>query len=601
VWLFSQGFGLLDVKQGATLLCKLMMRGPLAVVLVLSGACLVPPTLGLGGCSSASTYYCPNCGGDEAKDCQQSCSGYLSTDFQSGICINRRLFQPYNDNTDDPGSYYRYLWNDLVAMVVWFFVAGIAISCGVGGGGIYVPLGMLLLQFAPKQASGLSQCSIFGASLGGLLLNLKNRHPVKILDVPHPTSDDATPGGQGSQSAHNGQVDDDTSGGKWYSRPLINYDMVVFLAPAEMAGALLGVTIQRVLPNWLYLLLAGVVLFATGYATYCKAFAVRKVENALKVQHAKHEHGEENAEATETGSWNEKPTEAGALTLTSIGACPEDRHSEPQPTAADPVLAPRAEIDAAEKLAFRRKYLEEDAKQFPAKKYIALAVLWLVLLILTLLLGGKGSPSLIGITCQSPWYYVLLALQFIWLLSFCGITGYFLWKKQTALAAVGYPFLHDDPIWTGRALRNFFVGTFLSGALTGMIGISGGMVLNPLMLHMGVNPVVSSATTATMLVLTSSSIAVMSVTSGLVPVSYAVFFFFVTLTGALVGKWQIDKYVKRTGRASLLVFCLATIIILASVGVFVNMFIRVADAGWCLEGFSPICTSTASSSGECPA
>jgi uncharacterized membrane protein YfcA len=574
------------------------MKGVRTAFLVLWAAFLVPPTLGLGGCSGAPTYYCPNCGGEEVKDCQQSCAGYLSTDMQDDICINRQLFQPYNDNTDDPGNYYRYLWNDLVAMVVWFFVAGIAISCGVGGGGIYVPLGMLLLQFAPKQASGLSQCSIFGASLGGLLLNLRNRHPVKIRDGPPVGCEDVTPDGQKDPPA---QACGD-GGAKWYSRPLINYDMVLFLAPAEMAGALLGVTIQRVIPNWLYLLLAGVVLFFTGYKTYCKAFEVRKKENGQKVQNAAgNEPGEANAAATEAGSWHEKQTETGVSNHTGNGAGQEDPFSESEPSTINAVPPPAHEIEDSEKVALRQRYLEEDAKQFPSRKLIALAVLWMVLFLMTILLGGKGSPSLIGITCESPWFYVLLALQFTWLFSFSGTNGYFLWKKQRALTEANYPFLHDDPIWDFRALRNFSVFTFLAGVLAGLIGIGGGMILNPLMLHMGVNPVVSSATTATMIVLTSSSIAVMAVTSGLVPFSYAIFFFFVALAGALVGKWQIDKYVKRTGRASLLVFCLATIISLATIGVFVNMFMRVAEAGWCLEGFKPFCSVTASSSGECPA
>ena len=51
------------------------------------------------------------------------------------------------------------------------------------------------------------------------------------------------------------------------------------------------------------------------------------------------------------------------------------------------------------------------------------------------------------------------------------------------------------------------------------------MVLGPLMLVMGIHPRVSSATTATMIVLTSSTVAVLYVTAGLVPWEYALTFF----------------------------------------------------------------------------
>lgn len=116
------------------------------------------------------------------------------------------------------------------------------------------------------------------------------------------------------------------------------------------------------------------------------------------------------------------------------------------------------------------------------------------------------------------------------------------------------------------------------------------MVLGPLMLVMHIDPRVSSATTATMIVLTSSSVAVMFVISGLVPWSYAIFYFFVCLAGALFGKSRIDKYIQRTGRASMLIFILATIIGLATIGCFVIMFTRLASQNWCLDGFNKFCT-----------
>lgn len=123
-------------------------------------------------------------------------------------------------------------------------------------------------------------------------------------------------------------------------------------------------------------------------------------------------------------------------------------------------------------------------------------------------------------------------------------------------------------------------------------------VLNPLMMIMGLHPKVSSATTATMVVVTSSSVAVIFVTSGLVPWSYAVFYFGVCFCGALVGKSRIDAYVKRTGRASILILILATIIALATIGCFVILLTRLAEKDWCFDGFNEFCSITHES--DCP-
>jgi len=64
------------------------------------------------------------------------------------------------------------------------------------------------------------------------------------------------------------------------------------------------------------------------------------------------------------------------------------------------------------------KFLVLDAQQFPMEKIAALVGLWLVLLLLTFLVGGKGVKSLVGVTCADTLYPVLVGLQFVWLFGF---------------------------------------------------------------------------------------------------------------------------------------------------------------------------------------
>jgi hypothetical protein len=98
--------------------------------------------------------------------------------------------------------------------------------------------------------------------------------------------------------------------------------------------------------------------------------------------------------------------------------------------------------------------------------------------------------------------------------------------------------------------------------------------------------------------MTSSSVAVGYVISGLVPWSYALFFFAVCFLGAVINKRQIDAYIKRTGRASLLIFILATIIFLATMGCLYNLFSGLVAKDWCLDGLNHFCKA---SKDVCPA
>jgi hypothetical protein len=210
-----------------------MLHKQAIFIFIVFASCFLLGESGSDECDALNMYQCPSVLTDDTSsntyglvgNCMD-CSGYHFADDDHRICATRNLFSK--------DEHYHYLGYDIAGIIVWFLTAGIATACGVGGGGIYVPLGILLLRFAGKSSSGLSQASIFGASLGGLMLNLSAKFPnTKITSSNLKVASD-------SQS----------SSPKYYTRPLIDYNMVLFLAPMEMGGATLGVLIQKVLPNW---------------------------------------------------------------------------------------------------------------------------------------------------------------------------------------------------------------------------------------------------------------------------------------------------------------------------------------------------------------
>lgn len=416
----------------------------------------------------------------------------------------------------------------------------------------------------------------------------------------------------------------------FYTRPLIDYDMALFLAPMEMAGAVLGVIIQSLMPNWLFLSLAGFILGVTSIKTYQKFCSSYKKE--AEARHARFLAEENDVTNEGTGlDINDK------IDIDAVKSCPENIEIESDINSSGGLGEGTVDVpaddeqdicenevcysmrsqdsfdcsdstneatyqleDDEEKLKKRRELLKSDARQYPVEKFMYLMILWFGLTAITFLKGGKGVDSLVGINCKSPWYEFLVVSQFLWLLGCATLFGLKLVKRHAVKVQNNYPFHQTDVLWDATQLRLYASFTFLAGIVAGLIGVGGGMILGPTMLVMGIHPRVSSATTATMILLTSSSVAIMFVTSGLVPWEYAVFFFCVCACGALIGKKYIDEYVTKTGMASILIGILSTIIGLATIGCFVIVILNLKNADWCFDGFKPFCEIKNEHALSCP-
>ncbi|CAD7956187.1 unnamed protein product [Amoebophrya sp. A25] len=621
-----------------------------------------------GDCQG-SMFYCHVTDAYET-DCTV-CGDYNVADLGTNKCIKRQMF-----SSD-------YTVNDFFGLLIWFLSSGLAMASGAGGGGIYVPLGMLLLRFGAKTATGLSQASIFGSSLGGLFINLRQRHPIA-------------------------------------NRPVIDLDMALFLAPMEMAGAVLGVLIQQPLPDWSVILIMAVVLSYTSYLTLNKGFTQREKEKkAITLNKASLQEKDQVVDAVvlgdhiEQGNLNDtgtrdieqgngicsasldgkeatqdgiehaankssfrkepdgddvdtsaaRPTDLGQVQV-ELSDATEGQHNflsiskdekpiipatsfkpdssetttpsstqrslngttEPWVISAQAVDKNQENIGAT-KLELQEttaevpkdaaaiimgaleeglpSYLRRRANQqmytpdewihmdakVPQRQWGYLIGLCLFLMLMLLLRGGKGVESMLkdAVPVCGAGYWILTCLSFLGLFLFGLVMARRAVHKSIRKQAVGYKFVDGDVLWTWRGAGFYAFWTFIAGIIAGLIGIGGGMVLGPLMLQMGLLPQVSTATTATLIVLTSASAAFMFITSGLVPLSYAATFFVVSFLGAYLGKAKIDRYVKERNATSILIFILAFIIASATIMISVAGVSRYSGQDWCLESAQPLC------------
>jgi len=112
---------------------------------------------------------------------------------------------------------------------------------GIGGGGLYVPLLIIVIGFSTKEAVAISQGCIVGAAIAHFILNVPKKHPLKDI-------------------------------------PVIDYAALLVLEPMLLTGSLLGVMLNSMLPSVVILLILIVVLSLGAYKTGKRALRITRSE-----------------------------------------------------------------------------------------------------------------------------------------------------------------------------------------------------------------------------------------------------------------------------------------------------------------------------------
>lgn len=85
-------------------------------------------------------------------------------EVQAAYCIEKDLFTHFG-------------WRDMVGTLVAFLSTAIGSGCGIGGGGLMVPLYIFVMGLSPKHAIPLSKATIFGNAVAIYLFNFNRKHP----------------------------------------------------------------------------------------------------------------------------------------------------------------------------------------------------------------------------------------------------------------------------------------------------------------------------------------------------------------------------------------------------------------------------------------
>ena len=227
---------------------------------------------------------------------------------------------------------------------------------------------------------------------------------------------------------------------------------------------------------------------------------------------------------------------------------------------------------------------------FPWGSLLTLARTWIVTMLLSLLKGGHGAPSLLGVTCGTPGYWGVVGLNVPVLGILTWLAGRALTARHRRLVSIGYTYAEGDVEWTDEKVWTY-AGTVAVGAVAaGMLGVGGGMILGPIFNELEFLPQVASATSTIMVLFMSSANVGQFIVFGMLDVPYALFYGCTGVLGAIVGTKGAKALLDRTGRASYLIFFLAAILLGSGVLMAGAGVPQILKTGF--TGFRPICGRT---------
>ncbi|BBN17597.1 uncharacterized protein MPTK1_7g15610 [Marchantia polymorpha subsp. ruderalis] len=389
--------------------------------------------------------------------------------------------------------------------------AGLSSAGGLGGGGLFVPLFNLMLQFDPKTSAALSNFMILGGSIVNLFINLQQHHPVHK------------------------------------HKPVIDFDVLLLMQPNMLLGISVGVILNVVFPAWLITASLAVVL---GYMT------VHSFSGGAK--RWKRE--------TQQNLARRRALEAPPVAISSSTTSIEDeaapklgfRAGKDEGAHSDSLTKPLLEAEAGAGEEARPKL-----RLFPWNKILALIFVWLAFFSVQVLRGGKGGQSILGFEQCGLGYWLITASQLPLALI---ITAWTI--SQLRHATHGTPKsnerksgdIHEVGYVLGPEAAVLFPSMALvAGVLGGMLGIGGGMIINPLLFTVGMLPQVTAATCASMVFFSSSMSVLQYWLMGRIPIHYAVIAGVLCAIFSWFGITIVHKLIDKYNRASLIVFSVASV------------------------------------------
>ena len=364
-------------------------------------------------------------------------------------------------------------------------------ASGLGGGLLFIPVLLLIMNVYPQEAIPISKIVIFAGAITSFIQNTKVKRP-----------------GRNSKA--------------------LNYNLVIVNAPNLLLGTILGVTLNKILPNSLILFLLCMLLFFYSFKTFKTFLKIYREENS--------------------GELHSMSSQFNTISQRSVNN--DINQQEERPV--------ESEI-----------YKDRFLLRWDKLKYIIIPFL---------IMAGLSILRESEIVSKCSAIYWILMFSF---LAIVLIYDYFIYNHiQTEYSyrkIIGFPYDDRDINWTNQTIIKLcFIG-FLAGFIAGVIGIGGGVVLGPILLDLGVHPIVGTVTTNMLVLITSSSTTFQFILFKMLNIEYGIICIIFSALGSYCGTYLVNTYVKKTGKQSFIVLVLFCVVIISAIVLPLSSLINILE------------------------
>jgi len=319
----------------------------------------------------------------------------------------------------------------------------------------------------------------------------------------------------------------------------LNYNLIIVNSSNLLLGTVFGVTLNKILPNTLILFLLCILLFFYSYKTFMTFLKFHREENGRE--------------------------------LSSIDSQINSSRN--------------FDINQSFEQAVQRE-LNKEQNLLRWDKLQFVLVPFLIMAILSILRESEMVSK-----CSSL-YWILVILFIIIVLLFDYFVIIHIEKEYSYRRTINFPYDSKDINWTRETIIKLcFIG-FIAGFIAGTIGIGGGVVLGPILLDLGIHPIVGTVTTNFLVLITSSSTTFQFILFKMLNYEYGFFCIIFSALGSYCGTYLVNTYVKRTGKQSFIVLILFFVVVISAVVLPLSSLLNIINdyrKGMDIFEFEPLC------------
>ena len=377
-------------------------------------------------------------------------------------------------------------------------------ASGLGGGLLFIPVLLLIMNFYPHEAIPISKIVIFAGALTSFMQNTRVKRP-----------------GRNTKA--------------------LNYNLVIVNAPNLLIGTVLGVTLNKILPNAIILFLLCLLLFFYSYKTFKTFLKLYREESSGELHSLSSQYNTISHNNNDINLQEERPIES-------------------------------------------ELYKDQFLLRWDKLKYIL--VPFLIMAGLSIL-----RESEIVSKCSSVYWVLMFAFLIIVLFYDYYIINH-IETEYSYRKIINFPYDDRDIIWTKPTIIKLaFIG-LLAGFIAGVIGIGGGVVLGPILLDLGIHPIVGSVTTNMLVLITSSSTTFQFILFKMLNLQYGIICIIFSALGSYCGTYLVNTYVKKTGKQSFIVLVLFCVVIVSAIVLPLSSLLNIIDdykKGYNIFEFESLC------------